>query len=127
MFADGGWRPASRSARDPTPVDNHVEVELHHEWQVVEENGAVEAERLPNDARCVAQREGDRARPAKSRRGRLSEHLRRYCGLRSRTPGPAPRSEAEPPDYSDNFRSARGGHALNRRWSSASRAGFAIQ
>jgi hypothetical protein len=87
MFADGGWRPASRSARDPTPVDNHVEVELHHEWQVVEENGAVEAERLPNDARCVAHREGDRARPAKSRRGRLSEHLRRYCGLRAARPG----------------------------------------
>ena len=44
-----------RSAGDPTPVDNHVEVKLYHEWQVVEEKMFIGAVRIEASSGAIQQ------------------------------------------------------------------------
>jgi hypothetical protein len=43
------------SVRDPTPLDNHVEVELHHEWEIVEQKMFIRAVRVEASSGAVEQ------------------------------------------------------------------------
>jgi hypothetical protein len=43
------------SPRDITPLDNHVEVHLHHEWQIVEQKMFIWTMRIEASPRTIEQ------------------------------------------------------------------------